>query len=60
MYFYILIFVYVGIEIVHMIPKPFPSVWHKKTDDKQVLHMPTIMNLIKIVQVFLVSYLELQ
>lgn len=49
-----------GIEIVHMIPTPFPSVWHKRSDNREALHMPTIMNLIKIVQVFLLSYLENQ
>ncbi|KAE9545631.1 hypothetical protein AGLY_001174 [Aphis glycines] len=49
-----------GIEVVHMIPNPFPNVWHKKSDNKDALHMPTILNLIKIVQVFIVSYLENQ
>lgn len=43
-----------------MIPNPFPSVWHKAGDNVTALHMPTILNLIKIVQVFLVSYLEVQ
>lgn len=49
-----------GIEIVHMIPNPFPNVWHKKSDNKNALHMPTILNIIKIVQVFIISYLETQ
>lgn len=51
---------HIGIEIVHMIPNPFPNVWHKKSDNKDALHMPTILNLIKIIQVFIVSYLEAQ
>ncbi|VVC34817.1 Peptidase M28 [Cinara cedri] len=49
-----------GIEIVHMIPHPFPKCWHKASDNKDALHMPTILNLIKIIQVFIVSYLETQ
>jgi len=53
-------FVYIGIEIVHIIPNPFPNVWHKKSDNKNALHMPTILNLIKIFQVFIISYLETQ
>jgi len=49
-----------GIEVVHVIPNPFPNEWHKRSDDKNALHMPTILNLIKIVQVFIFSYLETQ
>lgn len=51
---------YLGIEVVHVIPHPFPKNWHKEGDNKSALHLPTIMNLIKIVQVFLVGYLESQ
>lgn len=51
---------FIGIEVVHMIPNPFPKVWHKTSDNRDALHMPTILNLIKIVQVFIVSYLETQ
>ncbi|XP_050431961.1 glutaminyl-peptide cyclotransferase-like isoform X2 [Adelges cooleyi] len=49
-----------GIEILHIIPNPFPKEWHKTTDNRNALHMPTILNLMKIFQVFLVAYLETQ
>lgn len=56
----IYIYIFLGIEVVHLIPNPFPKVWHKISDNKDALHMPTMLNLIKILQVFLVSYLEKQ
>jgi len=49
-----------GVPILHIIAYPFPSVWHKMTDDKTALDHPTIWNLISIFQGFLVEYLGLE
>ncbi|XP_075230629.1 glutaminyl-peptide cyclotransferase-like isoform X2 [Lycorma delicatula] len=46
------------VPILHLIPTPFPSVWHTESDNYDVLHFPTIDNLNKIFRVFVVSYLK--
>jgi hypothetical protein len=43
-----------GIPILHLIPSPFPRVWHKAEDDEKHLDMITIMNLNKVFRAFLV------
>ncbi|XP_015787280.1 glutaminyl-peptide cyclotransferase-like protein isoform X2 [Tetranychus urticae] len=48
-----------GVPIVHVIPMPFPSVWHKMSDNGDALNHPTILNLIKIFKVFIAEYLHL-
>lgn len=48
-----------GVPILHIIPSPFPSVWHKDSDNKAALHPPTIDDLSKIFRVFVVEYLGL-
>jgi len=52
-------FVQRGVRIVHLIPYPFPEVWHKDTDTLENLNFPTIDNLNKIVRVFVAEYLHL-
>ncbi|XP_014342106.1 glutaminyl-peptide cyclotransferase isoform X1 [Latimeria chalumnae] len=48
-----------GVPILHLIPSPFPQVWHTVDDNEQNLHKPTIENLNKILQVFVLEYLKL-
>lgn len=45
------------VPILHLIPTPFPSVWHELNDDANILHYPTIDNLMSIIRVFAAKYL---
>ncbi|KAI9537557.1 hypothetical protein NQZ68_023802 [Dissostichus eleginoides] len=47
-----------GVRILHLIPSPFPSVWHTFDDNEQNLDRATIQNLNKIIQVFVLEYLN--
>ncbi|XP_078134018.1 glutaminyl-peptide cyclotransferase isoform X1 [Sander vitreus] len=47
-----------GVRILHLIPSPFPSVWHTFDDNEQNLDRSTIHNLNKIMQVFVLEYLN--
>ncbi|XP_064187715.1 glutaminyl-peptide cyclotransferase isoform X1 [Anguilla rostrata] len=46
-----------GVRILHLIPTPFPSVWHTFDDNEQNLDRTSIQNLNKIMQVFVLEYL---
>jgi glutaminyl-peptide cyclotransferase len=48
-----------GVPIVHVIPTPFPEVWHKDSDNRQNIHFPTVNNLVKIFKIFVAQYLHL-
>ncbi len=48
-----------GVNILHLIPSPFPTVWHRETDNKEALHFPTIDNLNKVFRLFVARYLHL-
>lgn len=48
-----------GVPIVHVIPSPFPDVWHTQYDNKEYLNHQAIINLIKIFKVFITQYLHL-
>ncbi|CAG2178056.1 unnamed protein product [Oppiella nova] len=48
-----------GVPILHVIPTPFPEVWHKDSDNRQNIHSPTTNNLLKIFKIFVVQYLHL-
>ncbi|XP_007435419.1 glutaminyl-peptide cyclotransferase, partial [Python bivittatus] len=48
-----------GVPILHLIPSPFPRVWHTMEDNEENLDKPTIDNLSKILQVFVLEYLNL-
>ncbi|KAL1453459.1 hypothetical protein WDU94_007597 [Cyamophila willieti] len=50
-------FYYRDVHVLHSIPYPFPSVWHKSSDSKSALDMNTIENLLKIYQMFVLEYL---
>ncbi|KAF1375052.1 hypothetical protein PFLUV_G00235420 [Perca fluviatilis] len=47
-----------GVRILHLIPSPFPSVWHTFDDNEQNLDRSTIQNLNKILQIFVLEYLN--
>ncbi|XP_071444559.1 glutaminyl-peptide cyclotransferase-like [Hetaerina americana] len=49
-----------GVPILHVIPYPFPSVWHTDDDNLAALDFDTIENLTKILRVFVTVYLNLQ
>ncbi|KAK2491946.1 hypothetical protein MC885_011915 [Smutsia gigantea] len=49
----------IGVPVLHLIPTPFPSVWHTPDDSEANLHPPTIHNLSRILAVFLAEYLGL-
>jgi len=48
-----------GVDILHVIPSPFPSVWHKPSDNRDALDFPTISNLNKVFRLFVARYLHL-
>ena len=48
-----------GVEILHMIPTPFPRVWHKAEDDGEHLDIPTVEDWAKIITAFTAEWLEL-
>lgn len=52
------VYVCLGVPCVHMIPTPFPFVWHTPEDNRNALDMDTIDNLNKIIRVFALEYLE--
>lgn len=47
------------VQILHVIPSPFPDVWHNLSDDASAVDINTVQNLIKVFRVFLVEYLHL-
>ncbi|XP_038211880.1 glutaminyl-peptide cyclotransferase [Zerene cesonia] len=46
------------VDILHLIPNPFPSVWHTADDNINALDFNTIDNLNKILRVFVAEYLH--
>ncbi|KAK6584268.1 hypothetical protein PZA11_002492 [Diplocarpon coronariae] len=49
-----------GVEILHIIPTPFPSVWHKIEDDAEHLDMPTVEDWARIVTAFIGEWMDLE
>lgn len=49
-----------GVEILHVIPTPFPRVWHEITDDGEHLDMDTVEDWTKIVTAFAAEWMELE
>lgn len=47
------------VPILHLIPTPFPEVWHTPSDDLRALDFAAITNLNKIIGIFLMEYLHL-
>lgn len=49
-----------GVPILHLIPIPFPDVWHKKIDNRDAVDLVTVENLMKIFRIFLIEYLNIE
>ncbi|KAG7138605.1 Glutaminyl-peptide cyclotransferase like protein [Verticillium longisporum] len=48
-----------GVEILHMIPTPFPPQWHKMEDDGEHLDIPTVRDWTRIVTAFTAEWLDI-
>jgi len=48
-----------NVPILHLIPVPFPDVWHKIEDNGDAVDYPTVEKLNKILRVFVSEFLEL-
>lgn len=49
-----------GVEILHIIPSPFPLVWHEKEDDGEHLDLDTVEDWARIVTAFAAEWMELE
>jgi len=49
-----------GVEVLHLIPTPFPRVWHTSDDDGPHLHMDTCMDWGTLVAAWTAEYMELE
>ncbi|XP_053692888.1 glutaminyl-peptide cyclotransferase-like [Sabethes cyaneus] len=47
------------VPVLHIIPTPFPEVWHKLADDGSAVDLKTVQNLVKMFRVFIAEYLHL-
>lgn len=47
----------IGVPVLHVIATPFPQFWHTLDDTEENMHRPTVLNLTKILAVFLAEYL---
>lgn len=52
-------FMGMGAEILHVIPRPFPSVWHTLEDSGENLDMETVRDWSKIVAAFALEWLDM-
>ncbi|XP_044585910.1 glutaminyl-peptide cyclotransferase-like [Cotesia glomerata] len=48
-----------NVPILHLIPHPFPDVWHKPSDNLRNIDLTTTENLNKILRLFVASYFKL-
>ncbi|CAD6908181.1 unnamed protein product [Tilletia controversa] len=48
-----------GVPIFHLIPSPFPAVWHKLSDDASALDYPTMYAWSMLMRLFTIEYLGL-
>ncbi|KAM4694611.1 glutaminyl-peptide cyclotransferase [Discoglossus pictus] len=48
-----------GVPVLHLIPSPFPNVWHTMEDNEENLDSDTIENMNIILQVFILEYLTI-
>lgn len=48
-----------GVPILHIIPAPFPDVWHTNADNKAALDFNTIEDLLLVFRVFVLEYLQM-
>jgi hypothetical protein len=52
-------FILRGVPILHVIPSPFPNVWHSLDDDGEHLDMKTTRDWAKIVTAFTLEWLDM-
>lgn len=48
-----------GVDILHIIPTPFPAVWHTMDDDAAHLDIPTVRDWARIITAFVAEWMEL-
>ena len=48
-----------GVEVLHVIPSPFPAVWHTMDDDGAHLDLPTTRDWAKIMAAFVAEWMDL-
>jgi len=49
-----------GVEVLHMIPTPFPHVWHTIDDDGEHLDLSTVEDWARIVTAFVAEWMDLE
>ncbi|KAK3394492.1 peptidase family M28 [Podospora didyma] len=49
-----------GVDVLHLIPTPFPAVWHTMDDDGAHLDIPTLRDWAKIITVFVAEWMDLE
>jgi hypothetical protein len=49
-----------GVEVLHIIPSPFPSVWHTMQDDGEHLDSNTVEDWAKLVTAFVGEWMDLE
>ena len=48
-----------GVNVLHVIPMPFPAVWHTLDDDAAHLHLPTVRDWARILTGFVAEWMDL-
>jgi len=49
-----------GVEVLHIIPTPFPRVWHQMTDDGEHLDLDTVEDWGQLVTAFIGEWMDLE
>ena len=49
-----------GVEVLHIIPSPFPRVWHKMTDNGENLDIDTVEDWAMLVTAFVAEWMDLE
>lgn len=49
-----------GVDVLHLIPSPFPKVWHLMEDDGEHLDLPTVRDWARITTAFVVEWMDIQ
>jgi hypothetical protein len=49
-----------GVDILHIIPSPFPRVWHEMIDDGEHLDIPTVEDWALLVTAFVAEWMDLE
>ncbi len=53
-------FMGMGVEILHLIPYPFPKVWHRMEDNGDNLDLPTVRDWSRLVAAFVLEWLDVE